>query len=452
MENPQTAAKVGWGWSAAVAADVAGWYRRGALKPTALSALGRRTAPPPISWLMELALSRPGLISLAAGFTDNPTLPVAESSRLLTRMLASRRSGEPALQYGSTAGLPELRERTAARVRTLDQAAPDDPRYSPERVLITHGSQQLLYLVTEVLCDPDDIVLVEDPTYFVYLGILQSHGVRCRGVKLTADGVDLAHLERVLVALKKAGELPRLKCLYLVSYYQNPTGTTTRIANKAGALQLLRRFEAAAGHRLYLLEDAAYREMRFSGDDVPSALTLPGAGERVIHVGTYSKPFATGVRVGFGLLPPAILAPVARVKGNHDFGTSSLLQHLLTRALASDEYVAHLATLRRRYHRKANALVESVRKHFPPGVEWREPAGGMYVWARLPGVRTGMKSPLFRRALDRGVLYVPGGLCYGDDPSRRAPDDELRLSFGNASPAEIEEGVARLGAAIRNAG
>lgn len=425
------------------------WYRPAALKPTALSALGRRTAPPPISWLMELALSRPGLISLAAGFTDNPTLPVAESRRLFTRMLAARRSGEPALQYGTTAGLRELRERTAERVRKLDGAAVDDPRYAPDRVLISHGSQQLLYLVTEVLCDPGDIVLVEDPTYFVYLSILQSHGVRCRGVKLNSDGMNLADLERVLMELKKTGDLPRLKFLYLVSYYQNPTGTTTSLEKKAGALRLLRRFERAAGHRLYLLEDAAYREMRFSGDDVPSALTLSGAGERVIHTGTYSKPFATGVRVGFGFLPLEILTPVSRVKGNHDFGTSSLLQHLLVRALASDEYATHLDTLRRRYARKAGIMIGAIQKHFPVGVEWRSPAGGMYVWARMPGLRTGMKSSLFRSALERGVLYVPGALCYGDDASRCAPDDELRLSFGNATLAEIEEGIRRLGGAVR---
>jgi 2-aminoadipate transaminase len=416
---------------------------------SALSALGERTAPPPISWLMEIALSRPGLISLAAGFTDNATLPVVETRALLTRLLSARRSAEPALQYGSTAGLPELRQRTAERIRGLDAAPSNDPRYSPDRVLIGHGSQQLLYLVTEILCNPGDIVLVEDPTYFVYLSILQSHGVRCRGIKLEHDGLDLANLQRVLTDLEQRGELPRVKLLYLLSYYQNPTGVTTSLAKKAGALALLRRFERAAGHRLYLLEDAAYREMRFAGDDVPSALTLPGARERVIHLGTYSKPFATGVRVGFGFLPPTLLGPATRVKGNHDFGTSSLLQHLLARALASSEYSDHLATLPRRYARKARGLVRAIRRHLPPSIEWQEPLGGMYIWARLPGIRTGLKSALFKRALEAGVLYVPGSLCYGADPNRPIPDDELRLSFGNASPADIEEGIRRLGEALR---
>ena len=147
--------------------------------------------------------------------------------------------------------------------------------YSPERLLITSGSQQLLYMTTEALCDEGDIVLVEDPTYFVYLGILQSRGLRARGVRLERDGLDLAHLEKVLTSLKRRGELRRVKMLYLVSYFQNPTGVTTSFEKKRGVLKLLKKFERAAGHPIYLLEDAAYRELRFAGQDVPSALTVP---------------------------------------------------------------------------------------------------------------------------------------------------------------------------------
>ena len=126
--------------------------------------------------------------------------------------------------------------------------------------MITHGSQQFLYILTEILFDTGDIVLVEDPSYFVYLGIMQSHGIRGRGIPMEADGIDLAHLEATLESLKKSGELPRLKALYLVTYHCNPTGTTTAATKKAAALKLLRRYEAAAGHPIYLLEDAAYRE------------------------------------------------------------------------------------------------------------------------------------------------------------------------------------------------
>ena len=412
-----------------------------------LSTLGRRTGPPAISWLMSLTLAHPKLISLAAGFTDNVSLPTAEARALLDEILSTPRTGQAALQYGSTAGDPLLRELTARRLAELDK--PAAAGISADQLLITHGSQQLLYLLTEALCDPGDIVLVEDPTYFVYLGIAQSHGLRCRGVRLLPDGVDLAHLEQVLEELRRAGELPRVKSLYLVSYYQNPTGYTTSFAKKAAALKLLRRYERFAGHPLYLLEDAAYRELRFAGDDVPSALAAPGGADRVLYAGTFSKPFATGVRVGFGVLPEPVLTTATRIKGNHDFGTANLLQQLLARALASGAYERHLAELQRRYAHKARVMTAAIRAHFPADVEWQEPAGGLYVWARAPKrLRTGAKSAFFRSALKREVLYVPGALCYADDHARRKPDHELRLSFGGADEPKLEAGITRLGRAL----
>ena len=447
------------------------------MKISALSELGQRTEAPPISWLMQLTLDHPRLISLAAGFTDNESLPVEEARELLNEILASPRSGRAALQYGTTAGDPHLRRLTAERLWKLDSAggtssgasADDFSRrarnvrdarrplpvaaneiYSPERMLITSGSQQLLYTLTECLCDPGDIVLVEDPTYFVYLGIVQSHGLCCRGIRLAADGIDLSHLDQTLEALKRRGELKRVKMLYLVSYSQNPTGITTSFVKKAAALATLKRFERAAGHRIYLLEDAAYRELRFAGDDVASALAAEGAAERVIYTGTYSKPFATGVRVGFGILPKPLLTVVLRVKANHDFGTSNLLQQLLCRALASCRYERHLPELQRRYARKAATMTRAMREHFPAEVRWQEPGGGLYVWARCPTrVKSGVNSRLFQSALKHDVLYVPGELCYATDPTRRKPNYEMRISFGSATEADIRRGIARLGATLR---
>jgi 2-aminoadipate transaminase len=426
---------------------------------SSLSALGQRTEAPPIAWLMQHTLENPGIISLAAGFTDNPTLPVADTRRIVTTLLQGRRTGEPALQYGTTGGLPELRRLTAQRVLAQDRDAvaahtPEVPLaetpYSPAHTIITSGSQQLLYLLTEVLCDPGDIVIVEDPTYFVYLGIAQSHGLDCRGVPLREDGIDLEALEATLEGLRKAGELKRLKLLYLVTYHQNPTGRTTTFERKRKVMDLLQHYERSAGHPLYLLEDAAYRELRFSGPDVPSALAVPGTDDRVLLAGTFSKPFATGLRVGFGVLPEPLLSQVLHVKSNHDFGTSSLLQHVLATALAGDVYDRHVQSLRRRYQRKAGWMTRAMRRSFPDTVRWQDPTGGLYVWAAAPRkVRTGLKSRLFRHALDHQVLYVPGRLCYANDPLRRPPDHEMRLSFGNASRPEIELGIERLAAAIR---
>ena len=436
---------------------------------TALSALGRRTTPPPISWLMKTALSRPKLISLAAGFTDNATLPVEISRKLLNEFLRSPKTGQPALQYGTTAGEEKLRQLTASHLQKLDGG--HDSAHAPEHTIITGGSQQFLYMTLEALCDEGDLVLVEDPTYFVFLSILQSRGIKARGVKLERDGINLAHLEKLLERLKKSGELRRVKALYLVTYFQNPTGATTTLAKKRAVLKLLKKYERAAGHPIYLLEDAAYRELFFAPvaavcdrrssahgrrsqtattETPPTALTLPGAKERVIYAGTYSKPFATGVRVGFGILPEPVYTAVLRIKGNHDFGTANLLQHLLARALASGAYDQQVAKARKNYARKAAVMRRALAEHFPASVEIWEAGGGLYFWARLPkGISSGVNSKIFQAALKNDVLYVPGELCYADDSSRRKPDNEMRISFGNASEENIRVGIARLGAVLK---
>ncbi len=422
--------------------------------------MGRRTAPPPISWLMQTALSRPQLISLAAGFTDNATLPVEISRRLLNRVLRSPQTGRPALQYGITAGETRLRRLTAQHLQKIDTVAATPSSqarrrgvaatHSPDRVMITGGSQQLLYMTLEALCDEGDIVLVEDPTYFVFLSILQSRGLRARGVRLKRDGLDLAHLETVLQRLKKSGELRRVKALYLISYFQNPTGVTTSFEKKRGALKLLKQFERAAGHPIYLLEDAAYRELRFNGPDIKSALMVPGAADRVIYTGTYSKPYAPGARVGFGLLPEPLFTAVQRIKGNHDFGTANLLQQLLAGALETGLYDRHVAKIEKRYGQKARVMKQALAEHFPPNVEIWEAGGGLYFWARLPkNVSTGVKSRVFQTALKNDVLYVPGELCYAADPARKTPDHEMRLSFGSASEKNIRKGIKQLGTVLR---
>lgn len=399
---------------------------------------------------MEMALSRAGLISLAAGFTDRESLPVDDTRRLLDEVLRSRRAGRVALQYGSTQGEAILRNATAQRLARLDGASGGSPPWSPDRMIITNGSQQLLYLVSEVLCDPGDIVLVEDPTYFVYLGIVEALGLRARGVPMETDGLNPRRLEETLASLNHTGRLPRVKMLYAVTYFQNPTGITTSFEKKRAVLRVLRQYERAAGHPIYLVEDAAYRELRFGGADVKSALAIPGARERVIYAGTYSKPYATGTRVGFGLLPEPMFTAVLRSKGNHDFGSSNLLEHLLARALSSGRYDRHVARLQKRYAAKAAVMRRALERYFPPSVEWTEPKGGLYFWARTPPrVKTGTRSKLFRAALANEVLYVPGELCYANDPARAKPDREMRISFGSASESDIRAGIARLGNSLR---
>lgn len=420
------------------------------MKHSVLSKLGQRSEAPAISWLMEVALSRPQLISLAAGFTDNESLPVNDARDLLNEILKNRKTGQAALQYGTTAGDPMLRELTAQDFRLLDGVLDTDKAYSADRMIITNGSQQMLYMVTEAMCDEGDVVIVEDPTYFVYLGILQSRGIKGRGVRIEEDGLSLEHLEQVLESLKKSGEIKRLKMLYLVSYFQNPSGVTTSYEKKVGALKLLRKYEKAAGHPIFLLEDAAYRELRFKGEDVKSALSAKGFANRVIYAGTYSKPFATGTRVGFGILPDPVYTAVIRIKGNHDFGTSNLLQQLLVKALSSGRYEEHLTALQKRYAKKAKGMLVAMKQYFPAEVQWWEPLGGLYYWARVPqALKTGVKSKLFQKALAKDVLYVPGELCYANDPTRRKPENAMRISFGGGTEQNIQLGIERLGGVLR---
>ena len=420
--------------------------------------MGRRTTDPPISWLMQLALDRPELISLAAGFTDDATLPVQKTQNLLNDILGSQDLSLRALQYGTTCGNNELRRLTCQRLCQMDLMAidelksetkPDLSIFSPERTLITNGSQQLLYLLVEALCDPGDIILVEDPTYFVFLGITQSHNLKCRGITMQDDGISLEKLEYVLMDLKKKGQLKRLKFLYSVSYFQNPSGITTSCVKKRGIARLLREYEKAAGHPIYLLEDGAYRELRFAGADVPSALALEGSSERIVYAGTYSKPFATGIKIGYGIIPEPLFSVIKRIKGNHDFGSASFLQVLLAKALALGDYSEHVRMLRERYISKSNVMIRAMRNYFPRFTHYSEPKGGLYIWARLPEtMKTGRSSPLFNDALNAGVLYVPGGYCYAEDASRIVSDSEMRLSFGQANEEQMQEGIKRLGTVI----
>jgi 2-aminoadipate transaminase len=427
---------------------------------------------------MHLALERPNLISLAAGFTDNETLPVAEVAALTRDILQHPRTARAALQYGSPIGLPQLRHEILRRWQRQDGAAlrasnpltvsghasMQAPCCTRDDIIVTNGSQQLLYLLSEALCDPGDIVLVEDPTYFVYLGIVEALGIRAVGVDFFGfaaavhdrrrKGADahkafLQQLDSRLQQLKSHRFLPRLKMLYLVTYFQNPTGHTWPLEAKHEALAIVKHYERAAGHPIYLVEDAAYRDMRFEGDDVPSLKAFDQRNDRVAYVNTLTKPFATGIKLGYGILPPPLMRAVARAKGNHDFGSSNFLQFILAHALAEGVYDHHLPEIAAGYRRKRDAMIAALDVHFPGTARYEKPRGGLYVWIRLdPHTKTGVKSRLFRRALDAGALYVPGEMCYCSDQSRPVPQSCIRLGFGSPTVLQIQKGIRLLANAI----
>ena len=233
-----------------------------------------------------------------------------------------------------------------------------------------------------------------------------------------------------------------------MSYYQNPTGILLSEARRAQLMEVIRDFNRK--EHFYVAEDTAYRELRYDGADIPSLRSLDDQGEIVCYLGTFSKPFSPGLKTGFGLLPEALLEPVLRFKGNHDFGSANFSQHLLDRAMERGLFESHVAELKRAYRHKRDAMLTALEQFMPPDCTITRSDGGLYVWlARPEGVRTGTDSALFETALERGVLYVPGEYFYAEDCKRPVETHQLRLSFGVGSPDKLREGVRRLGEAVR---
>lgn len=413
--------------------------------PLRLSAQAERTTDQPISYFMKAALETPGLISLAAGLVDEPSLPVAEVRDGLAELLADDAAARAALQYGTTLGYRPLRQKLLDRLLAADGVTADALNLSVEDVVITNGSQQFLYLLAEVLLDPGDIVFTEAPSYFVYHSGLTSHGARVIGIPTDDHGMRIDVLERELTRLDRAGELGRVKMVYAIDYFQNPTGRTLSVERRRPLVELVRKY--SRDHRIILLEDAAYREMRFAGHDIPSLKSLDSGNEFVAYTSTFSKPCSPGVRIGYGILPADLMTPVHRTKGNHDFGSPNLMQHLADRLLASGAYDRHLADVRAAYRAKRDAMLDALTAAFRewPGVRFEVPEGGMYFWLQFPEtVPTGPGSPLMEACLKEGVLYVPGSFCHVIDEHGRLPGSEARLCYGVATSDEIREGVRRL--------
>jgi 2-aminoadipate transaminase len=214
-------------------------------------------------------------------------------------------------------------------------------------------------------------------------------------------------------------------------------------------MELVRHY--SRDRRILVLEDAAYRELRYDGDDVPSIKSLDCHNEFVILAMTFSKPCAPGLKTGYGFVPTELREPLLRLKGNHDFGSNNLTQHLLHRLLLSGAYDRHMAELRRVYREKRDILLGALASEFRPewGIHWMEPQGGLYVWVTFPReMHTGPGHPLMTEALREGVLYVPGQFCYMTDRNEPLPTHEARLSYGVVSRESLREGVRRLARAV----
>jgi 2-aminoadipate transaminase len=408
----------------------------------ALSRKARRTPEPPITRLIAAGVGRPELISFAAGLVDYDTLPIEPVERLLPEAI-DRRS----LQYGTTAGDPDLRRLALARLARLDKASPEQLGLTPDDAVITTGSQQALCLISDVLLDPGDVAVVAAPSYFVFTGLLESLGADVRTVPIDAGGFRVDKLLELVDDLEAEGKLDRLKLVYCQSYHQNPTGVTLASDRRPALVEAIRAAGARAGHRVLLLEDAAYRELGVDDETPPSLKRFDPENELVASTYTFSKPFSPGLKTGIAFLPTGLREAVLGQKGGHDFGSPNLCQRILAEAMADGSYERHLTPVRQAYATRRRLMLEALARHLPDEVAWSEPAGGLYVWLRFPrGFDAGPDSTLWRECDARDVLYVPGRFCHvGSNP----PGHEVRLCHATVALERIEVGVRRLGEAAR---
>jgi 2-aminoadipate transaminase len=422
-----------------------------AAAPVHFSEKASRTADQPISYFMQQAVENPRLISLAAGLVDPGSLPADEVACVVGEVLADKEAAPAALQYGTTHGYAALRERLLARSVRMDRLTAAEMSLSSEDVVVTTGSQQMLYLISELLLNPGDLVITEAPSYFVYQGTLMGQGAHTLAVDTDNEGMITEQLSDLLKRLERSGELERLRYIYVCDYFQNPSGRTLSLSRRQHLLELVRKFSRR--HRIFIVEDAAYRELRYEGADLPSIKSFDHENAYVILGYTFSKPCAPGLKTGYGFLPRELVAPFLRLKGNHDFGSANFTQHVLDRLLVTGTYDRHVDVLRHVYREKRDALLEALEQEFAscPGLCWTQPAGGLYVWLTFPSeIHTGPGSPLMEAALREGMLYVPGQFCYVSSGQRSLPTHEARLSFGVAQPEQIREAVRRLGRAMRS--
>lgn len=420
----------------------------------ALGSRGRRAVDQPISYLMQQAIANPRVISLAAGLVDYDSLPGEDVAKLIRAILSEPASARAALQYGTTEGFAELRTTLYEHMAGLDGVDAAAYPGSPEQVVVTSGSQQLLHILTDLLVDPGDIVITAWPSYFVYTGALSALGAVVRAIDIDEHGMIPDRLDRLLSGLEKAGQLRRVKVLYCCSYHQNPTGLTLGADRRPAILDIVRRYSEKAGQRILLIEDAAYRELTYRGKAPPSIKKWDTDNRYVALLQTFSKPFAPGLKTGYGLLPAELIEPVLFEKGGRDFGSNNLSQHVLNEAMRRGVYARHVERLCKVYAEKLQTTLDALDEHMsdllPEPITWTKPTGGLYVWLTLPAtIDTSRGGKLFEMKLREGVLVVPGVYCYPPDPTRTPPRNAMRLSFGTPTLRQTGEGVARLASAIR---
>ena len=380
-----------------------------------------KALPPSFIKGMLKVTQDPEIISFSGGLPSPLSFPMEALGESMAR--ATERYGTKLFQYSLTAGIPELREFIAARCNEkygLGVTAAD--------ILITTGSQQALDLIAKITLDPGDGVIVEEPGYLGALQTFMQYAPTFHPVTLNEEGLDVAGLAAAL-------EAPRVKFIYTVPNFQNPTGLTYSIENRNKV------YETIKDKNVILIEDDPDGELRFDGKTLPYIAV--GRYDNCILLGSFSKTATPGMRVGYLVCKNAeLLEAIATAKESSDVHTSVLSQYVLFDYLTHNDYDGHIAEIRALYQSQCSIMLDAMAECFPASVSYTKPDGGMFIWCTLPEGRTALD--FFYQAVERKVAVAPGDPFYVAPKAVRT----FRLNYTNASPDEIREGIRRIGALL----
>ena len=374
-------------------------------------------------------LGKPGIISFAGGFPD-PALFDVEGIAESSRAVLAGNPG-PVLQYGATEGYQPLREGISRFMAAKGSTV------APDGLIVTTGSQQALDLIGKTMISPGDKIIVEAPTFLATIQCFRLYGANIIGAPIDADGVDVDKLEQLI-------EQHKPKLVYLIPTFGNPSGATLSLARRKRILEI------AARTQTVVVEDDPYGELYFDQPPPPSLLALsdgvPGSRDWLVHCGSFSKILSPGLRVGWMIAPAELLAKATMCKQFSDAHTSNLSQAIAAHYLTLNRLGGALAAVRKTYAERANVMAASLRRELGDAIAFNQPQGGMFFWARLTGTNGQISSaPDFaKRAIDKGVAFVPGAPFYAHDPDLST----LRLSFATVGLEKIEEGIGRLRQAL----
>jgi 2-aminoadipate transaminase len=371
---------------------------------------------------------RPGLVSLAGGSPYLQPLPLDRLARTAAGIIAE--DGLTALQYGGGQGTEELRTQICEVM-----AAEGILDARPENVVITAGSQSAQDVATKVFCNPGDVVLVEEPTYVGALNTFESYQVQVEAVEMDDDGLVPELLEARIAALQTAGK--NIKFLYTIPNFNNPSGITLAQERRQQIVDICRRAN------ILVLEDNPYGLLRYEGQPLePLRARNP---DDVIYMGSFSKIFAPGLRIGWALVPAHLQRRYYLAAEAVTLCPPTFNQMLVSAYLRDYDWKGQIETYRGLYAERCHAMLAALGEYMPEGLTWTRPEGGFFVWVTLPdGVDT---YPLLHKAIDAGVVFIPGAaFSHSDEPSNK-----LRLAFSAVPPDAIAEGVRRLAPVLQEA-